>query len=68
MQTHLPLKDVRLTVFADFERVDIRAIFLGIDVVTAQLGTCPVARFSDWPPGVLLRVQCELRPDDSRGA
>jgi hypothetical protein len=61
IQPNYPLTDVRLTVFADLDRVSIHGIFLGMDIVTAALGDCPIAHFDDWQLGVKLRVQCLVR-------
>jgi hypothetical protein len=58
---HVPMKTVRLTVFADLERVSIHGLFKGVDLVTAALGDCPVAVFEEWPLGVKVRVQCKQR-------
>lgn len=58
---HVPLKSVRLTVFADLERVSIHGVFVGVDLVTAAMGDCPVVVFQDWPVGVKVRVQCTRR-------
>lgn len=55
----VPLKNVRVTVFADLERVNVRGIWCGVDLVQAAVGECPSARFPEWPPGVKLFVNVE---------
>jgi hypothetical protein len=60
LSTMTPLVDVRMTVFCDLERVDVHGIFLGSDLVTAALGSCPSVRFPQWHPGVRVLVQCTL--------
>lgn len=61
LTAQLRLHDVRVIVFADLERVRVRAIFVGTEHLTcaAAFGDCPVASFERWEPGVKLRVQCD---------
>lgn len=58
LTAQVPLSDVLVVVFVDLERVNVHGIFLGVDLVTANLGSCPIARFQTWPVGVKLSVQC----------
>jgi len=61
----VPMKAIRLTVFADLERVSIHGIFVGVDLATAALGDCPVVFFEEWPVGVKVRVQCTRRKESA---
>jgi hypothetical protein len=63
LRTQVPLRDVRVTVFCDLERVAVHGVFVGVDMVTASLGECPTVRFPMWNVGVVVRVQCLLRDD-----
>lgn len=55
---HRPMKNCQIVVLADLERVDVRGIFCGSDVLTM---TGPLAYCESIQPGVLVRVVCELR-------
>ena len=61
VQAVVPLRDVRVTVFCDLQRVSIQGIFCGVHYLAACIGECPVAYVDAWLPGVLIRVPCELR-------
>jgi hypothetical protein len=61
LQAQVPLKSVRIIIFADLERVSIHGIFCGVDLATVAMGDCPVALIEDWPVGVKVRVQCIRR-------
>lgn len=61
MQAMVPMRNVRVTVFCDLSRVEVRGVFLGVHYVNACVGECPVAFFDGWPVGVLLRIPCGLR-------
>jgi len=65
-QPNVPMRDCRVTVFADLERVDVGGVFLGTNYVHAALGTCPIAFFAEWPLGVWLRVQALVRTENDR--
>jgi hypothetical protein len=55
----LALANVSVMVFCDLERVNITAIRLGKDVVTAGPGSCPGATFAKWDPGLRLLVDVQ---------
>lgn len=55
---HRPLVQCSVVVLADLERVDVRGIFSGSDVLTLA---GPVAFVQSLPVGQLVRVACELR-------
>jgi hypothetical protein len=57
LQAQRPMRNGRVTVFCDLTRVNVHGIFVGVDLVQATLGSCPVAFFKEWLPGVVLRVQ-----------
>lgn len=59
LTTLVPLTNVRVTVFADLERVNVRGIWRGVDMVNAAIGECPTARFDEWQVGVQLFVNVE---------
>lgn len=59
--TQIPLRDVRITVFCDLERVEIQGIFCGSDMAHAAPGSCPVAFVESVEPGQIIRVPCTLR-------
>jgi hypothetical protein len=61
VQCMVPMKDVRVTVFCDLQRVSIQGIFCGVHYLAACVGECPVAYVAAWLPGALLRVPCALR-------
>jgi hypothetical protein len=58
LDTNITLTDVTVIVFVDLERVNVHGIFLGPNLMTAALGSCPVVRFTKWEIGIKLRVQC----------
>ena len=58
VEVYRPLVDCRVVVLADLERVDVRGIFRGTDVLTM---TGPLAFFASILPGELVRVIVELR-------
>ena len=58
VEIHQPIVDCCVVVLADLERVDVRAIFRGTDVVTMA---GPVGFFAEIRPGELVRVSAELR-------
>jgi hypothetical protein len=61
LRNDLPLTDVRVVCFADLRRVVVGGIYCGTTLCTAAMGACPIAMIREWPVGVVLRVQCNLR-------
>jgi hypothetical protein len=61
LRSDIPLRNGRLIVFCDLERVIVHAIFLGVDLLTSTPGHCAVAAFEEWPVGVILRVNAAER-------
>lgn len=53
-----PMFDCSVVVICDLERVDVRGIFLGTDVLVM---TGPIAYFKEVTPGTAVRVISELR-------
>jgi hypothetical protein len=58
VEIHRPLAECCIVVLADLERVDVRGIFYGADVLTMA---GPVAFVKYVAPGHVVRVLCELR-------
>jgi hypothetical protein len=61
LHANLPLKNVQVIVFCDVRAVAVEGIYCGIDLVHANIGECPVAKFQDWPPGVRMRLAVRRR-------
>jgi hypothetical protein len=61
LTAQVPMKDVRVTVFADLEKVDVGGVFVGADYLHAVLGECPIACVPEIHLGVRIRVQASLR-------
>ncbi len=58
----VPMGQIDVIVFADLELVEVTGIFVGTDLVHAQLGPCPYARIASVvQPGVEIRAACCLR-------
>jgi hypothetical protein len=58
LQSNVPLHDVEVIVFCDLRKVRVQGIYLGVELQTMGLGSCPIARFELWQPAVWLRVHC----------
>ena len=61
LTTYVPLENGRVTIFADFEQVQIRGVYLGNDLLHVGGDWAPVLSFRKWDVGVNLNVICEPR-------
>jgi hypothetical protein len=61
LKTQVTLRRVRVIVFADLEKVDVRGIFCGAKLASVALGSCPMATFDSCEPGVDIRVDARVR-------
>lgn len=60
LRTHLPARG-RLVIFCDLRHVEISGIFKGVDLLTANVGQCPVVDVDNWFPGIELTAQLRRR-------
>jgi hypothetical protein len=61
LNAQLPLRNVQLIVFCDLSRVNVEGIFRGPDLMHANLGECPIAKFEEWPLGQRVHVNVRVR-------
>jgi hypothetical protein len=62
LRAYQTLTGVSVVIFCDMERVDVRAIMLGNEILTIGAGaeaSCPIATCAEWPQGMDLQVTLE---------
>lgn len=61
LETCVPLRNGRVTIFSDFEKVEFRGVYLGQDILFAGGDWAPVLAFKTWKVGQRLAIICEPR-------
>lgn len=61
--THRPVRNLQVVVFCDLDRVDVRNIFVGTDVLANSVDSgSPIAWKEELLPGILVRAMVQRRP------
>ncbi len=60
-QAMVPLRNGRVIVFCDLEKVDVHGVFIGNNFMHCAVGSCPIAYFETCELGHVISVQVRRR-------